>query len=138
MFRISSEKSYFEENKVFIISCGIFIISYEIELFSRSSRIIGEDLGDPRSDRIYSSGIRGVKKGPGPRGSRDEEFLVPFLKPTTFCFSGFTRSSSFPMEIILCSPCNVFNTWCWKQVNVSFEAFLVGNQGWPIKGQMLR
>ena len=26
----------------------------------------------------------------------------------------------------------------WKQANVSFEAFLVGNQGWPIKGQMLR
>ena len=25
-----------------------------------------------------------------------------------------------------------------KQVNLSFEAFLVGNQGWPIKGQMLR
>ena len=26
----------------------------------------------------------------------------------------------------------------WKQINVSFEAFLVGNQGWRIKGQMLR
>jgi hypothetical protein len=36
-----------------------------------------EDLEDPRSDKIYSSGNRGVKKGPGPRGSRDEEFLVP-------------------------------------------------------------
>ena len=28
--------------------------------------------------------------------------------------------------------------WSWKQTNVSFEAFLVGNQGWHIKGQMLR
>ena len=28
--------------------------------------------------------------------------------------------------------------WSWKQINVSFEAFLVGNQGWRIKGQMLR
>ena len=33
--------------------------------------------------------------------------------------------------------------WChspasWKQTNISFEAFLVGNQGWCIKGQMLR
>ena len=33
--------------------------------------------------------------------------------------------------------------WChspasWKQTNISFEAFLVGNQGWRIKGQMLR
>ena len=34
---------------------------------------------DPRSDKIYSLGNRGVKKGPGPRGSRDEEFLMPSL-----------------------------------------------------------
>ena len=32
------------------------------------------------SDRIYSSGNRGVKKDPGPRGTRDEEFLVPSLR----------------------------------------------------------
>ena len=38
-----------------------------------------EDLEEPRTDKIYSSGNRGVKKGPGPRGSRDEEFLVPSL-----------------------------------------------------------
>ena len=36
-------------------------------------------LEDARNDRIYSSGNRGVKKGPGPRGTRDEEFLVPSL-----------------------------------------------------------
>ena len=30
------------------------------------------------------------------------------------------------------------NPASWKQVNLSFEAFRVGNQGWPIKGQMLR
>ena len=44
--------------------------------------VLGEfwrGLEDPRSDGIYSSGNRGVKKGPGPRGSRDEEFLVPSL-----------------------------------------------------------
>ena len=42
-------------------------------------------------------------------------------------------------------PCDCFQIagWChspasWKQVNLSFEAFLVGNQGWPINGQMLR
>ena len=40
-------------------------------------------------------------------------------------------------QLQLSSPCNVFNTWCWKPTNVSFEAFLVGNQGWHIKGQML-
>ena len=50
-----------------------------ILVFSRSSRNFGEDLEDPRSDRIYSSGNRGVKKGKGPRGTRDEEFLVPSL-----------------------------------------------------------
>ena len=38
-----------------------------------------EDLEEPRSDKIYSLGNRGVKKGPGPRGSRDEEFLMPSL-----------------------------------------------------------
>ena len=37
-------------------------------------------LEDPRSDGIYFSGNRGVKKGPGPRGLRDEEFLVPSLQ----------------------------------------------------------
>ena len=57
-----------------------------ISQFSRSLRKFGEDLKDPKIDRIYSSGNRGVKKGPGPRGSRvegrgsrDEEFLVPSL-----------------------------------------------------------
>ena len=33
----------------------------------------------PRNDIIYSSGNRGVKKGQEPRGTRDEEFLVPSL-----------------------------------------------------------
>ena len=47
--------------------------------FSRSSRHFWRGLEDPRSDKIYSSGNRGVKKGPGPRGTRDEEFLVPSL-----------------------------------------------------------
>ena len=53
--------------------------------FSRSSKSFGEDLEDPRSDKIYSSGNRGVKKGLGPRGSRDEEFLVPSLAQCTLC-----------------------------------------------------
>ena len=50
--------------------------------FSRSSRHFWRGLEDPRSDKIYSSGNRGVKKGPGPPGSRDEEFLVPSLIPS--------------------------------------------------------
>ena len=36
-------------------------------------------LEDPRSERIYSLRNQGVKKAPGPRGMRDEEFLVPSL-----------------------------------------------------------
>ena len=51
--------------------------------FSRSSRHFWRGLEDPRSGKIYSSGNRGVKKGPGPRGTRDEEFLVPSLLRTT-------------------------------------------------------
>ena len=50
-----------------------------ISQFSRSLRKFGEDLKDPKIDRIYSSGNRGVKKGPGPQVLRDEEFLVPSL-----------------------------------------------------------
>ena len=38
-----------------------------------------EDLEESRSDKIYSSGNRGVKKGPGPRGTRNGEFLVSSL-----------------------------------------------------------
>ena len=36
-------------------------------------------LEDPRSDRIYSLGNRGVKKATGPQGTRVEEFLVSSL-----------------------------------------------------------
>ena len=41
-------------------------------------------------------------------------------------------------QLQLFNPCIVFNNWSWKQINVSFEHFLMGNQGWCIKGQMLR
>ena len=62
-------------------SLSFFFVEYFQKMlyflvFSRSSRNFGED---PRSHRIYSLGNRGVKKGPGPRGTRDEEFLVPSL-----------------------------------------------------------
>ena len=50
-------------------------------VFSRSSINFWRGLEEPRSYKIYSSGNRGVKKVPGPRGSRDEEFLVPSLSP---------------------------------------------------------
>ena len=47
----------------------------------RGPRQILRGIEEPRSYKIYSSGNRGVKKGPGPRGTRDEEFLVPSLGP---------------------------------------------------------
>ena len=63
----------------------IFIFIYIFKCLQRKFSIF-EVLGkfwrgleEPRSCKIYSSGNRGVKKGPGPRGSRDEEFLVPSL-----------------------------------------------------------
>ena len=60
---------FFPEN---IVLFGIFGIFKVLEEFWRG-------LEDLRSDRIYSSGNQGVKKGPGPQGTRDEEFLVPSL-----------------------------------------------------------
>ena len=60
--------------------------------FSRSSRTFGED---SRSDKIYSSGNRGVKKGPGPRGTRDEEFLVPSLHHCVLTFRASKNVISF-------------------------------------------
>ena len=47
-------------------------------------------------------------------------------KLTFFCFQ------------ILLTTMQGLNNWSWKQTNASFEAFLVWNQGWRIKGQMLR
>ena len=59
-------------NMVLILKKADFTIFEVLKKFWRG-------LEDPRSDRIYSSGNWGVKKGPGPRGTRDEEFLVPSL-----------------------------------------------------------
>ena len=63
--------------------------------FSRSSRNFGEDLEVPRNNKIYSSGNQGVKKGLRPRGSRDEEFLVPSLS-TAKCLASFLTVTKYP------------------------------------------
>ena len=47
--------------------------------FLRSSRNFGEDLEEQRNDKIYSSGNRGVKIGPGPWGTGSGYLLVPSL-----------------------------------------------------------
>ena len=49
--------------------------------FSGTSRNIG---GDLRSDKSYSSGNRGVKKCPGPRGMGSTGLLVPSLPGIIF------------------------------------------------------
>ena len=41
-------------------------------------------------------------------------------------------------QLQLFSTLQGLKNWSWKKTNVSFEAFLVGNQVWRIKGQMLR
>ena len=64
--------------------------------------------------------------------------IWPFMCHPWFPTRKASKLTFTCFQLQLSSPCNVFNTWCWKQVNVNFEAFLVGNQGWRIKGQMLR
>ena len=64
--------------------------------------------------------------------------IWPFM-----CHPWFPTRKASKLTFI-CFQHQVLNTlqgldnWSWKQINVSFEAFLVGNQGWHIKGQMLR
>ena len=64
--------------------------------------------------------------------------IWPFMCHPWFPTRKASKLTFVCLQLQLFSPCIVFNTWCWKQINVSFEAFLVGNQGWHIKGQMLR
>ena len=62
--------------------------------------------------------------------------IWPFM-----CHPWFPTGKASKLTFI-CFQHQVLNTlqgldnWSWKQINVSFEAFLVGNQGWHIKGQI--
>ena len=64
--------------------------------------------------------------------------IWPFMHHPWFPTRKSSKLTFVCFQLLLFSPCNVFNNWSWKQKNVSFEDFLVGNQGWCIKGQMLR
>ena len=55
--------------------------------------------------------------------------IWPFMCHPWFPTRKASKLTFICFQLQLSSPCNVFNTWCWKQINVSFEAFLVGNQG---------
>ena len=48
-------------------------------VFSRSSRNFGKYSRIQEMIESIPRGNQGVKKGPGPRGTRDKEFLVPSL-----------------------------------------------------------
>ena len=64
--------------------------------------------------------------------------IWPFMHHPWFPTRKSSKLTFVCFQLLLFSPCNVFNNWSWKQTNVSFEDFLVGNQEWCIKGQMLR
>ena len=64
--------------------------------------------------------------------------IWPFMCHTWFPTRKASKLTFVCFQLQFFSPCNVLNNWSWKQTNVSFEVFLVGNQGWRIKGQMLR
>ena len=54
----------------------------------------------------------------------------PTRKASKLTFSGFQHQVLNTLQGL--------DNWSWKPTNVSFEAFLVGNQECHIKGQMLR
>ena len=64
--------------------------------------------------------------------------IWPFMRHPWFPTRKASKLTFICFQLHLFSTLQGLNKWSWKQVNVSFEAFLVGNQGWCIKGQMLR
>ena len=68
--------NFWKFSKVFIFFSYLIAQKWN-SVFSGSSANFGEDSRIWGVKGIYSSGNRGVKKGPGPWGTRDEEFLVP-------------------------------------------------------------
>ena len=61
----------------------------------------------------------------------------PTRKASKLTFACFQLAGWWPCDCFqLAGRCH--SPASWKQTNISFEAFLVGNQGWRIKGQMLR
>ena len=64
--------------------------------------------------------------------------IGPFMRHPWFPTRKASKLTFICFQLQFFSPCIVLNNWSWKQINVSFEAFRVGNQGWRIKGQMLR
>ena len=87
---------------IFSRKCSTF--GFSIFFISRSSRNFDKDLEEPRSDKIYSSGNRGVKKGLGPRGTRNGELLVPSLIWTQLVFLQLSMKLLHNLHAILFHP----------------------------------
>ena len=64
--------------------------------------------------------------------------IWPFMRHPWFPTRKASKLTFICFQLQLLNTIKGLNNWSWKQTNVSFEAFLVGNQGWCIKGQMLR
>ena len=50
--------------------------------------------------------------------------IWPFMCHPWFPTRKASKLTFVCFQLQLSSPCNVFNTWCWKELNVIFEAFL--------------
>ena len=64
--------------------------------------------------------------------------IWPFMRHPWFSTRKASKLTFVFFQLQFFNTMQGLNNWSWKQINVSFEAFLVGNQGWRIKGQMLR
>ena len=64
--------------------------------------------------------------------------IWPFMRHPWFPTRKASKLTFIYFQLQLLNTLQGLKIWSWKQTNLSFEAFLVGNQGWRIKGQMLR
>jgi hypothetical protein len=120
-----SGKTEIKTEKSWQIAENFLIFSFFLYIFKCLQRkfgifkVLGEfwrGLEEPRSCKIYSSGNRGVKKGPGHRGSRDEEFPVPSLPNTHGCKFSFKDLSR--TKIAHYSTLYTARTFCWGWVQI--------------------
>ena len=64
--------------------------------------------------------------------------IWPFMRHPWFPTRKASKLTFVCFQLQILNTVQGLNNWSWKERNVSFEALLVGNQGWRIKGQMLR
>ena len=64
--------------------------------------------------------------------------IWPFMCHPWFPARKASKLTFFCFQLQVLNTMQGLKNWSWIQTNVSFEDFLEGNQGWHIKGQMLR